>query len=85
MNGRKHIRVEASDSVILSRVGDTRTTYKAIVSKASEKTTGFSRMTDSCLLDTMDTASVYYKLSPEKKLQKAGDYEGQIDFSVVIS
>ncbi len=85
MNGRKHIRVEASDSVTLSRVGDTRTTYKAIVSKASEKTTGFSRMTDSCLLDTMDTASVYYKLSPEKKLQKAGDYEGQIDFSVVIS
>lgn len=85
LSGRKRVLLEAPQSISMYRVGDEATTCLVLAESSSVAGFGYKRLSQgSYLANTMDTSSIYYRLVPEKKIEKAGDYQGNIDFSVTV-
>lgn len=85
MTGRKRVLLEASDRIKLVRIGDEKTTYDVVAESSPVYNGNFKDVNrGEYLVDTMDTVSVYYRLVPEQEIKKAGDYEGNITFTVSV-
>ena len=86
MTGRKHVKVNTANQVRLSRVGDTATTYNVKAYKSNAQNSGFSYLgTQNCLIDTVESTSIFYQLKSDTGIKKSGDYQGNINFSVVVT
>lgn len=85
MDNRKHVVLTADDRIRLVRVGDTKTCYDVLAEASLEYNGNFTNVeAGEYLVDTMDSVSVYYRLKSTDEIQKAGDYEGNITFTVSV-
>ena len=82
--GRKHIRLNSDNSLELIRVGDEESTYKVFCETAGEYGGNYNKLENSCVVDTMETVSVFYRLKAEQEIVKNGDYEGNLTFNVSV-
>ena len=85
MTGRKRVIVDADSEVILYREGDEETSYN-VLAESSEEYDGTFRELDSgdFLADTMESKTVFYRLKPAEEITRAGDYSGNVNFSVIV-
>ena len=85
MNGRKRILLETEDKIQLVRVGDENTTYDVLAESSVEYNGSFKDIQrGGYIVDTCDSVTVYYRLTPEESIKKAGDYEGNVTFTVSV-
>ena len=84
MTGRKKVILDADGEIELVRVGDEDTSYSILAESSTEYNTGYSKVVDGYLVNTEDSTKVYYRLKPEIPIEKAGDYEGNITFTVAV-
>ena len=85
MTGRKRVLLETSEKIRLVRIGDEKTTYDVVAEASPEYNGTFKDVNEGeYLVDTMDTVSVYYRLMPQQEIKKAGDYEGNVTFTVSV-
>ena len=84
MNGRKKVLLDADGEIELVRVGDEDTSYNILAESSTEYNVGYSKVGDGYLVNTEDSTKVYYRLKPTTPIEKAGDYEGNITFTVVV-
>lgn len=82
--GRKRILLNTDNSVELVRVGDEDITCKVLCETAAQYGGNYNRMENNCIVDTMESVSVFYRLKAEKEPTKNGDYEGKITFNVSV-
>ena len=85
MTGRKRVLLETSEKIQLVRIGDEKTTYEVVAESSPVYNGNFKDINrGEYLVDTMDTVSVYYRLMPQQEIKKAGDYEGNVTFTVSV-
>ena len=84
MTGRKKVILDADGEIELVRVGDEDTSYSILAESSTEYNTGYSKVGDGYLVNTEDSTKVYYRLKSEIPIEKAGDYEGNITFTVAV-
>ncbi len=85
MSGRKRVVLETSEKIQLVRIGDEKTTYEVVAESSPVYNGTFKDINKGeYLVDTMDTVSVYYRLMPQQEIKKAGDYEGNVTFTVSV-
>ena len=85
MAGRKRVLLEASEKIQLVRIGDEKTTYDVVAESSPVYNGTFKDVNKGeYLVDTMNTVSVYYRLTPQQEIKKAGDYEGNVTFTVSV-
>lgn len=84
MEGRKRVIVDCDESVELVRVGDNLTKCFAVAEKKVEYNGEFVPKNDEFFADVTDSEKVYYRLSEKEAIKKAGDYEGNVTFTVSV-
>lgn len=85
MPGRKRVLLEADDRMQLLRIGDENVSYNVLTESSPEYNGVYEGIhPGEYIVDTPDSATVYYRLMPEQKIKKAGDYEGNITFKVSV-
>lgn len=85
MNGRKRVIVDADNEAVIYRKGDDTTAYNVLAECAESYNGQYKRLnTGEYLADTMESATIYYRLKPEKDITRAGDYTGSVNFSVIV-
>ncbi len=83
--GRKHILLETDDSVELVRVGDVDTTCQVLAETSVTYGGDYNRVNNNrCIVNTTESVSVFYRLKSAEEIQKNGDYEGSVTFSVSV-
>lgn len=86
MIGRKHIILDTEPTVEVYRVGDETTVYDVVAESATSYRGSYEKLqTGNYLADTMDSATIYYRLTPKNDINRAGDYKGNVNFSVIIN
>lgn len=81
--GRKRVVLISDSEVELIREGDASTKCEVLSETALEYGGNYKGSTNT-IIDTDTTASVYFRLSPKDIVKKAGDYEGNITFTVSV-
>lgn len=85
MDDRKSVVLNASPGVAMYRVGDEDTSYNVTAQMSLKEDSGYTYLkSDSDFVNTSDSVTVYYKVTPDKKISKAGDYMGNINFCVAV-
>jgi hypothetical protein len=84
MNGRKKVLLDADGEIELVRVGDEDTSYNILAESSTEYNAGYSKVGDGYLVNTEDSTKVYYRLKPTSPIEKAGDYKGNVTFTVAV-
>ncbi len=84
MEGRKRVIVDCDETVELVRVGDISTKCLAVAEKTAEYNGEFVLKNNEFFADTTDSEKVYYRLSEKEAIKKAGDYEGNVTFTVSV-
>lgn len=84
MSGRKHVLLDSDDTVNLIRVGDASTEYAAFSESKTDYNGIFQRHTREYFADIVESQKVYYRLIVDEELKKAGDYEGNVTFTVTV-
>lgn len=85
MTDRKRVILDTEDTISLTRVGDGNTSYPVLAESSGTANGSYQALSGtSYLADTMESTSVFYRLSPKNDIKKAGDYEGSVTFTVNI-
>lgn len=85
MTGRKRVIVDADNAAVVCRKGDEKTEYNVLAECAGSYNGQYKRLNSGeYLADTMESTTVYYRLKPEKEITRAGDYTGNVNFSVMV-
>lgn len=83
MNGRKQVIIDTDGEIELLRKGDD-TSYQVVAESCGGYNEEFSGLKNRYLLTTEDSATVYYRLKSSEDIQKNGDYEGNVTFTVTV-
>ena len=83
-SGRKHILLYSDDSVEIARVGDLSTSCMVLAETSSVYEGNYRRPQTTCIVDTMVSTSVFYRLKSTEEITKNGDYEGLVTFNVSV-
>ena len=81
--GRKRIILWTDDEVELIRNGDESTKCQ-VLSETSLEYGGTYNKVEKSVIDTQISTQVYFKLKSKNLVKKAGDYEGEITFTVSV-
>ncbi len=85
MGNQKNILISTEESIDIVRVGDATTDYKVTTECSNQKDGEFvSLKTKGYLLDTKTTQSIFYRIIPNEEMEKAGDYQGNVTFTVNV-
>lgn len=85
MSGRKRILVETDTDIQVVRVGDERTKYEVVAEASAVYGQGYKPIEkQQYLINTAASTKMYYRLTPKKDITKAGDYSGNVTFSVSL-
>lgn len=85
MAGRKRVLVETEDSVSVYRVGDEDTRYKVVAEASPSYGSGYQPIQkQQYFINTAVSTKLFYRLTPEKNITKAGDYCGNVTFNVTV-
>lgn len=82
MSGRKNVILDVDNNVEIIRIGDNASRYN-VLAESSAYEGAFSAV-GGTLVNTSDSVDIYFRVVPEKEVEKAGDYEGSISFSVKV-
>lgn len=83
--GRKYVILDTDEKIEVTRTGDSRTVYP-VVAEVSGTYNGeyVSLKSGEYLANTAESGVLYYRLTPEEQIEKAGDYSGSVNFSVLV-
>ena len=85
MSDRKHVIVDTLPSVVVYRVGDETTSYDVVAETATSYGGSYTALgDDDYLANTTDSETIYYRLTPPSDMTRAGDYEGNVYFKVIV-
>lgn len=84
MQGRKRVLLDTESTMKVERVGDGNTRYNVVAESKIDTEGEFQSIKGTYLADTMDSQKIYYRLSPKENIKKAGDYEGNVTFTVNV-
>ena len=86
MTGRKHVIIDTEQTVAVYRAGDEATSYDVVAETSPSYAGGYSRLKEGAYLaDITDSSTIYYRLTPTSDMTRAGDYEGNVNFSVSVN
>ena len=82
--GRKHILLNTDKSVEIVRVGDEITSCMVLAETAPLYEGEYCKPNTGCIVNTMESMSVFYRLKSSEDITKNGDYEGLVTFNVSV-
>ena len=81
---RKHILLYTDKSVEIVRVGDVTTSCMVLAETSPLYEGDYCKPNTECIVNTMESMSVYYRLKATENITKNGDYEGLVTFNVSV-
>ena len=81
---RKHILLYTDKSVEIVRVGDVATSCMVLAETSPLYEGEYCKPNTGCIVNTMESMSVFYRLKSSEDIIKNGDYEGLVTFNVSV-